>query len=121
MVHQIVETDDEVMDDLVTEMTPMKMYTEISPADLDRTYRIGKKKPGKNKTRPIMVKLSRYKVRKKNSDKKESERIHLSITESLTPKHMEILRKARIEHGFTNMWTSDGMILHKSAKDNKVK
>ena len=121
LVHQIVETDDEVMDDLVTETTPMKMYTEISPADLDRTYRIGKKKPGKNKTRPIMVKLSRYKVRKKNSDKKESERIHLSITESLTPKHMEILRKARIEHGFTNMWTSDGMILHKSAKDNKVK
>ena len=121
LVHQIVETDDEVMDDLVIEMTPMKMYTEISPADPDRTHRIGKKKPGQNKMRPIMVKLSRYKVRKKNSNKKESERIHLSITESLTPKHMEILRKARIEHGFTNMWTSDGMILYKSATDNKVK
>ena len=44
-----------------------------------------------------------------------------SITESLTPKRMEILKKARIEHGFINVWTSDGKILYKSSTKNRVK
>ena len=42
-----------------------KIYIEISPADLDRTHRIGKKKGGQNKLRSIIVKFSRYNVRKK--------------------------------------------------------
>ena len=63
LVFGIVETDDEVTDDLVIETISTKMNIEISPADLDRTHRIGKKKAGRNKPRPIMVKLSRYNVR----------------------------------------------------------
>ena len=34
----------------------------------------------------------------------------MSITERLTPKRMAILKKARLEHGFTNLWISDEKI-----------
>ena len=51
-----------------------------------------------NKSRPVIVKLSRYNVRKKAfSNKINLKGFNVSITESLTPKHMEILKKARIE------------------------
>ena len=46
LVHGIVKTDDEVTDDLVIETISTKTYIEISPADLDRSHRIGKKKAG---------------------------------------------------------------------------
>ena len=122
MVHGIVETDDEVMDDLVIETISTNMNIEISPADLDRTQRVGKKKPGQNKPRPIIVKLSRDNVRKKAfSNKKNLKGSNESITEDLIPKRMEILKKTRIEHGLTNVWTSDGMTLYNSATDDKVK
>ena len=65
MVHGIVETDDEVTDDLVIETISTKMSIEISPADLDRMHIIGKKKPGQNKPGPIIVKPSGSNVRKK--------------------------------------------------------
>ena len=122
LVHGIVETDDEVMDGLVIETISTNMNIEISPADLDRTQRVGKKKPGQNKPRPIIVKLSRNNVRKKAfSNKKNLKGSNESITEDLIPKRMEILKKARIEHGLTNVWTSDGMTLYNSATDDKVK
>ena len=122
LVHGIVETDDEVMDDLVIETISTNMNIEISPADLDRTQRVGKKKPGQNKPRPIIVKLSRDNVRKKAfSNKKNLKGSNESITEDLIPKRMEILKKTRIEHGLTNVWTSDGMTLYNSATDDKVK
>ena len=75
LVHGIVETDDEVMDDLVIETISTKMNIEISPADLDRMQRVGKKKPGQNKPRPIIVELSRENVSKKFFLTKKSERI----------------------------------------------
>ena len=122
LVHGIVETDDEVMDDLVIETISTNMNIEISPADLDRTQRVGKKKPGQNKPRPIIVKLSRDNVRKKAfSNKKNLKGSNESITEDLIPKRMEILKKARIEQELTNVWTSDGMTLYNSATDDKVK
>ena len=91
------------MGDLVIETISTKMSIEISSEDLDRTHRIGKKKPGQNKPRPTIVKLCRCNVRKKFlSNKKNLKGSNVSITESLTPKCMEILKKARIEYGFTN-------------------
>ena len=71
LVHGIVETDDKVTDDLVIETISMKMNIEISLADLD-TRRIGKKTPGQNKPGPIIVKLSRYNVRKRVFTNKKS-------------------------------------------------
>ena len=122
LIHGIAEADDEVTNDLVIETISMKMNIEISPADLDRTHRIGKKKAGQNKLRPSIVKLSRYNVRKKVfSNKKNLKGSNVSITESLTLKRKEILKKARIEHRFTNVWTSDGKILYEGSTGNRVK
>ena len=68
------------------------------------------------------MKLSRYNVRKKVfPNNKKSERLQCKYNRKLTPKCMEILKKARIEHGFPNMWTSDGKILYKSSPENRVK
>ena len=68
------------------------------------------------------MKLSRDNVRKKAfSNKKNLKGSNESITEDLIPKRMEILKNARIEHGLTNVWTSDGMTLYNSATDDKVK
>ena len=85
-------------------------------------HRIGKKKPGQNKPRPIIVTLSGYNFRKKSfSNKNNLKGSSVSIMESLTPKRMDILKEAMIEHELTNAWASDGKILYKSATDNKVK
>ena len=88
--HGIVETDDEVTDDLVIETISTKMNIELSPADQDRTHRTGKKKPVQNKTRPIIVRLNRYNVRKTVfSNKKKSERIQCNCNEKLNTKTNE--------------------------------
>ena len=122
LVHGIVETDDEVTDDLVIETISTKMNIELAPADQDRTHRIGKKKPGQNKTRPIIVKLSRYNVRKKVfSNNKKSERIQCKCNGKLNTKTNENSKEGKDITRFTNVWTSDGTILYKSATDNKVK
>ena len=43
----------------------------------------------------------------------------VSTTESLTAKRMEQLNKAKEDHGFTNVWTTDGRILFKRPIENK--
>ena len=87
LVHGIVETDDKVTYDLVIEAISAKMNIEISPADLYRMHRIGKKMPGQNKPRPIIVKLSRYKVRKQVFfQQKKSERVQCKYSRKLNMK-----------------------------------
>ena len=104
LVDGIAETDDEVTDYLVMETISTKINIEISPADLDRTHRVGKKKAGQNKPRPIIVKPSRYNVRKRVFfQQKNLKGSNISIMESLTPKRMEILKKAKVKNGFTNV------------------
>ena len=65
LFHGIVETDNVVFNSLVIETISTKMNIEISPVDLYRMHRIGKKKAYQNKLKLIIVKLSRYNVKKK--------------------------------------------------------
>ena len=45
-----------------------------------------------------------------------------SVTGSLTRKGMEALQKARDDHGFENVWSSEGKILYKDvSKGSKIK
>ena len=68
------------------------------------------------------MKFSKCNVRKRILfNNKKLKGSNISITESLTPKHMEILKKAKLVRGFTNAWTSDGKILYKVLTENKVK
>ena len=47
---------------------------------------------------------------------------NLSITESLLKKHMEARHKAREEHSFENVWTSEGKIIYKGVSEgNRIK
>ena len=112
LVHGTVETDDEVTDDLVIETISMKMNIEISPADLDRTHRIQKKKAGQNKPRPIIVKLSRYNVRKNIfSNKKTPDRIQCKYNRRLNTKTHGNSKEGKVRTRVTNVRTSDGKIL----------
>ena len=47
---------------------------------------------------------------------------NISMTESLTKKQMEAVKKAREGHGFGNVLSSEGKILYKNvSKRNKIK
>ena len=89
----------------------------------------------RDRPRPITNKLTRYeppappppsppprkktKKQKKIASKRKLKGMGVTITESFTVKRMEHLKKAREEHGFTNMWTTDGRILFKCPNEKK--
>ena len=118
-MHRIGEANDENMDDLVHKTINEKLDVDVAENKIDRSNRIGRKKDGQ-RPRPIIVKLLRYNTRKKVfASKRKLKGTGDSITESLTAKRMEHLNKAREEHGFTNVWTTDGRILFKRPNENK--
>ena len=46
----------------------------------------------------------------------------ISVIKSLTKERMEALKKAREDHGFENVWSSEGKILYKDVSEgNKIK
>ena len=119
LVHRIAETNDENTEDLVLKTINEKLHVDITENEIDRSHRIGRKKNGKRPW-PIIVKLTRYNTRKKDfASKRKLKWTGVSITESLTAKRMEQLNKEREEHGFTNVWTTDGRILFKRPNENK--
>ena len=73
LVDGIVKTNDEVTDDLVIETISTKVNIETWLVDMDQTHRIGEK-ADQNKPRPIIVKLSRYNVKKSIVSSKKSGR-----------------------------------------------
>ena len=122
VLHGITEKDDEDTDQIVLDVIKEKMDITVTEADLDRSHRIGDKTKKRKKPRAIIIKFSRYNVRKKVfTNKKSLKGSNISITESLTKKRLEILKEARIKHQFENVWTSDGKILFEDTNDNKVK
>ena len=120
LVHGIAETIDENTDDLVLQTINEKLDVEITKNEIDRSHRIGRKKNGQ-RPRPIIVKLTRYNTRKKAfPSKRKLKGTGVSITDNLTANRKEQLNKVRQEHGSTNMWTTDGMILFKRPNENKI-
>ena len=80
------------------------MDVEITPGSIDRTHRLGKKQQNTGRPRPIIVKFSTYITRHKIfRNKKVLKGKGVSITESLTQKRVELLKKAREEHGFKSV------------------
>ena len=69
---------------------------------------------GKRMDRPTTVNLTKY-----NTRQIKLKGTAVSINESLKAKGMKQLKKAREEHGFTNVWTADGRILFKVPNVNK--
>ena len=73
----------------------------ITIHDIDRTHRLGKRKPDNNVTRPIIVKFARYNVRDRIfKTKKKLKGKNNSIKESLTKRSVIELKKAREMYDF---------------------
>ena len=122
LLHGVDETDNEVTDNIIIKTVKDEMNIEISPESIDRTHRIGKKQQNSRRPRPIIVKFSTYNNRHKIfKNKKLLKGKGISITESLTQKRVEMLKKAREEYGFKSVWTQDGKILFVDEVDNKIK
>ena len=107
------------MDSLVLKTINKKLDVDIVENEIDRSHRIGRKNDGQ-RPRPIVVTSTRYNTRKRVfASKRKLKRTSVSITESLTVKRMKQLNKAREEHGFTNIWTTDDRMLFKRPNENK--
>ena len=119
LIHGVKERKNENTDDLVVDIIKNDLGEDINVMEIDRSHRIGKVS---NKSRPIIVKFSRYNSRKKLfSNKKKLKGTNYSITESLTKFRMTKLQEARELHGFKNVWTFDGRILYKDTDSDTVK
>ena len=77
-----------------------------------------RKNPGQ-KPQAITVKFTRYRDRHHvYRNKRLLKRRGISVTESLTLKRMDHLKKAREQHGFANVCTLDGKIMFKGNDGN---
>ena len=122
LIHGLPESKNENTDELVIDTIKEKMGEEIEKNEIDRSHRLGAPK-NNGKSRPIIIKFVRYNTRCRIfKNKKKLKGKSISVTESLTKKRMEALKKAREDHGFENVWSSEGNILYKDVSEgNKIK
>ena len=88
------------------------MDEEITHQDIDRSHRLGNRKLGKNKPRPIIIKFLRYVSAKIFKNKIKLQRKRISVKESLTKLKVKKLLKTREEHSFRNVSFNDRKILY---------
>ena len=119
LIHGLTETKTEDTDEMVLDVINNKLNIEMSQISIDRNHRLGKRKGPGQKPRAFIVKFTRYKGRHHAfSKKKLMKGTGISVTESLTLKRMEHLKKAREQHGFAHVWTLDGKIMFKGNDGN---
>ena len=102
---------------MVLDVINNKLNIEMSQISIDRSDRLGKRKGPGQKPRAIIVKFTRYRhlvFRNKTYLKGTG----ISVTESLTLKRMEHLKKAKEQHVLVNVWTLDGKIMFKGIDGN---
>ena len=91
----------------------------MSQISIHRSHRLEKRKNPGQKPQAIIVKFTRYRDRHHvYRNKRLLKRSGISVTESLTLKKMDHLKKAREQHGFANVWTLDGKIMSKGNDGN---
>ena len=122
LAHGLAESKNVNMDELVIHTFKEKMGEEIKKDEIDRSHRLGALK-NNDKSRTIIIKFVRYNTRCRIfKNKKKLKGKSISVTGSSTKKRMEALQKAREDHGFENVWSSEGKILYKDvSKGNKIK
>ena len=121
-IHGLAESKNEDMDKLVIDTIKENMGEEIKKNEIDRSHRQGALK-NNSKSRLIIIKFVRYNTRCRIfKNKKRLKGKSISVTESLTKKRIEALKKAREDHGFENAWSSEGKTLYKDISEvNKIK
>ena len=119
LIHGLMEIKTEDSDKMVLDVINNKLNIEMFQISIDRSQRLGKLKGPGQKSRAITVKFTRYKDRHHVlRNKKLLKGTRISVTESLTVKRMEHLKKAREQNGFGNAWTQDGKIMFKGNDGN---
>ena len=119
LIHGLTEIKTGHTDEMVLDVMNNKLNIEMSQVSIDRSQRLAKRKGHGQKPRVIIVKFTRYKERHHVfTNKKHLKGSGISVTESLTLKSMEHLKKARKQHGFANVWTLDGKIMFKGNDGN---
>ena len=112
LIHGIDEENQENTDEVVINVLKKEMDEEITHQDIDRSHRLGNRKLGKNKPRPIIIKFLRYVSAKIFKNKIKLQRKRISVKESLTKLKVKKLLKTREEHSFRNVWFNDRKILY---------
>ena len=119
LIHGLNKTKTKDTKEMVLDVINDKLNMEMSQVSIDRSHRLGKRKGPGQKPRAIIVKFTRYKDRHLVfRNKKLLKGSGTSVTESLTLKRVEHLKKAREQHGFADAWTLDGKIMFKGNDGN---
>ena len=119
LIQGLTETKTEDTNEICLGVINNKLNIELSQVSIDRSHRLGKWKSPGQKPPAIIATFTRYKDRHHVfRNKKLLNETSISVTESLTLKRMEHLKKARDQHGFVNVWILDGKIMFKGNDDN---
>ena len=117
LIHGIKEEEKENVEAKVMDVVNTKLEVKLEHRDFDRMHRLGKKTPNsKTKPRPIIVKFSSYRERKKvfsvkkNLKNFKTPESNIVITENLTKKRYTLLNRCRDEFGSRFAWSFDGRI-----------
>ena len=119
LFHGIKETDKEdtsakAKDIIDTISEKLGSNLHITTDNFDRSHRLGSKTQHADdkKSRPIIVKFVSYSDRAKVfKNKSKLKGTGIVITESLTPRRMNILRQAKSTEGVQTAWSMDGRII----------
>ena len=125
LLHGVTETSDEDTTATCIELLNGKLKSTLTKTHIDRSHRLGKPKTGEDaKPRPIIIKFVSYYTRSSIfGSKRKLKGSSLLITESLTTRRMDLLRKAQSQvrvGNFKRVWTQDGRIFALNNDDNKV-
>ena len=116
IIHGLADDPTATTDERVIKCFKDKLNITIDPRDIDRSHPLPS-----TKKKPVIVKFVRYNSRHLIFiNKKKLKGTGISITESLTTRRLRALNEAKDEHGFRNVWTSDGKILAKIGDRIKV-
>lgn len=108
----ISESTDENTDSLVLDLFKNKMGLQLDPEKIDRSHRVGRKNPDKNRPRPIIVKFVSYRTRSLVYDNKSKLKgSGVLVREDLTRRRVALYRLMVATYGLKNV--------HHSAKKNE--
>ena len=112
------ETTGENTDDMIIKLANEKLNVELTLPEIDRSHRIGSKKP--TKIRSIIVKFATYRSRaaviKQRRRLKDS---GIVLREDLTKQNRDLLKSAT-EHPLTTYaWTLDGKVFALFAQNGR--
>ena len=115
LLHGVRELEGENKNDIIMKTMKEEIDIDIRQQDLDQKHRFGNTKVCKEgKSRPIIIKFSRYYVHSAVDKKKKK----VLITERLTAKRVGLLQEAQGKYRLRNIWTTDGRNLYK--ENNRI-